>query len=122
MGPLVGEAPQLGTLAMKTLQQHAVPEHFAYCPTMDLIALAVLENRVYVYRLNGQRVMGIGNRRADVQVKKLRWKPNGTEGIESTQSCRTKTDMSGQGSCLPWHGVMAQYASSTPIVVESCIR
>lgn len=67
----------LGLLAEKTLQQSALPEHLAYCPTMDLIALATNEDRVYVYRLNGQRVVGLSNKSIGVKVKKLRWKPNG---------------------------------------------
>ena len=42
----------------------------AYCPTMDLIAVATGEERVYVYRLNGQRVLGLGNNRdVDLAVR-----------------------------------------------------
>ena len=77
MGLIVEDPPMLGSLAEKALQHAAVAEHVAYCPTMDLIALATTEDRVYIYRLNGQRVLGVGNKSVGVKVRKLRWKPNG---------------------------------------------
>ena len=67
----------LNMLAEKALQKAVKPEHLAYCPTMDLIALASIDEQVHVYRLNGQRVFGIANRDSTCKVNQLRWKPNG---------------------------------------------
>ena len=67
----------LNQLAEKAIQQPVQDELLAYCPTMDLIALATSEERVYVYRLNGQRVLGLGNKNEKLAVQRLRWKPNG---------------------------------------------
>jgi anaphase-promoting complex subunit 4 len=86
MAVTVEDGPRLESLAEKTIQQSAVPEHLTYCPTMDLIALATTEDRVYVYRLNGQRVLGIGNKSVGVKVRKLGWKANGLPHGVSTQT------------------------------------
>ena len=69
--------PYLHMLAEKNITHPVKPGLLAYCPTMDLIALATVEERIYVYRMNGQRVFGAGNKDTSLTVKKLRWKPNG---------------------------------------------
>ena len=68
----------LNLLAEKAIHQPASPEGLlAYCPTMDLLALATKEEQVFVYRLNGQRVFGAAQKGTPLRVEKLRWKPNG---------------------------------------------
>jgi anaphase-promoting complex subunit 4 len=64
-------------LAEKTVHQLVHPDLLAYCPTMDLIALVTKEEQVFVYRLNGQRILGAGQKGAAIQVEKVRWKPTG---------------------------------------------
>ena len=69
--------PVLNLLAEKTLPQPVKNDLVAYCPTMDLIALATVDEQVHVFRLNGQRVFGVSNRKPQCQVTCLQWKPNG---------------------------------------------
>ena len=73
------EEPQLSLnlLAEKVVHQPIKVDIFVYCPTMDLIALATFDEQVHVYRLNGQRVFGVPNKKLDCSVRQLRWKPNG---------------------------------------------
>ena len=67
----------LTTLAEKLVQPAIKPEHVAYCPTMDLIALATVDEKVHVYRLNGQKVFGVVSKQPEARVNQIRWKPNG---------------------------------------------
>ncbi len=71
------ERPELTLLAEKTVQQPVKASTFTYCPTLDLLALATLEEKIYVYRLNGKRVVGTGSKRPGLQIQQVRWKPNG---------------------------------------------
>ncbi|MCJ1402966.1 hypothetical protein MMC11_006188 [Xylographa trunciseda] len=73
------EDPPLGLnlLAEKIVHLPIKIDNLAYCPTMDLIALATVDEHVHVYRLNGQRVFAVSNRKPDCSVRQLRWKPNG---------------------------------------------
>lgn len=71
------EAAELTLLAEKTVQQPVKASTFAYCPTLDLLALATNEEKVYIYRLNGQRVVGTGSKKPGLQVRQIHWKPNG---------------------------------------------
>jgi anaphase-promoting complex subunit 4 len=67
----------LNILAEKAIHQPASLDGLlAYCPTMDLLALATKEEQVFVYRLNGQRVFSAAQK-GPSRVEKLRWKPNG---------------------------------------------
>ncbi|KAL1963582.1 hypothetical protein VTN77DRAFT_8027 [Rasamsonia byssochlamydoides] len=50
--------PQLTTVAEKTLPAKCKPGLLAYCPTMDLVALATEDEQLRVFRLNGQQVLG----------------------------------------------------------------
>ena len=52
------DGPQLIPIAEKTLPAKCKPGILTYCPTMDLIALATVDEEVHVFRLNGQRVFG----------------------------------------------------------------
>ncbi len=80
LGP---ESAMLHMLAEKTVPQPLDPEQLAYCPTMDLIAVATLEGKVFVYRLNGQRVLGGAEKwQVPKKVRGLRWKPDGTTSNE----------------------------------------
>ncbi|MCJ1435652.1 hypothetical protein MMC27_005027 [Xylographa pallens] len=67
----------LNLLAEKVVHLPIKIDSLAYCPTMDLIALASIDEQVHVYRLNGQRVFGVSNKKPDCIVRQLRWKPNG---------------------------------------------
>lgn len=64
-------------LAEKVVQPAVNPQHLAYCPTMDLIALATIDDNVHVFRLNGQKVFGVTNRRIPGNVNNIKWKPDG---------------------------------------------
>ena len=65
---------------------HAVnPRLMAYCPTMDLLAVATLENQVHVYRLSGQKVFSVANRQAVGGVNQIQWKPDGQESSSVEQ-------------------------------------
>ncbi|KAI9834004.1 MAG: hypothetical protein M1826_005909 [Phylliscum demangeonii] len=74
---LAGEMPELVRLAEKVLNRPVKLDLLAYCPTMDLLALATEEERVDVYRINGQRVIGVTSKTQKAEVEKLQWKPNG---------------------------------------------
>ncbi len=67
----------LNMLAEKIVQPAIVPEHLAYCPTMDLIASATIDDQVSVYRLDGQRVFGVSSKSGMGKIVGIRWKPNG---------------------------------------------
>ena len=77
MPPNMDNGPSLSTLAEKVMPVVINPEHVAYCPTMDLVALATVDEQVHVFRLNGQRVFGIVNKDPASKVNQIRWKPNG---------------------------------------------
>lgn len=64
-------------LAEKLVQPAINPRHLAYCPTMDLIALASIDECIHVYRLNGQKVFGITKKQSANKVTQIKWKPNG---------------------------------------------
>jgi anaphase-promoting complex subunit 4 len=64
-------------MAEKVVQPAINPSHMAYCPTMDLIALATVDEHIHVYRLNGQKVFGVQSKQPSAKVEKIKWKPNG---------------------------------------------
>ncbi|KAJ5948177.1 Anaphase-promoting complex subunit 4 [Penicillium verhagenii] len=80
------EAPQLTPVGEKSLPAKCKPSTLAYCPTMDLIALATEDEELRIYRLNGQRVFGgsfggdpyLGDDEEDGEVRAVAWKGNGT--------------------------------------------
>jgi len=67
----------LNMLAEKIVQPAINPAHLAYCPTMDLIASATIDDQVSVYRLNGQRVFGVSSKSGPGKITGIQWKPNG---------------------------------------------
>jgi anaphase-promoting complex subunit 4 len=77
--------PQLTPVGEKSLPAKCKPSTLAYCPSMDLIALATDDDELRVFRLNGQRVFGgsfkgdpyLGEDEADGEVRALAWKGNG---------------------------------------------
>ena len=71
------EPSSLNMLAEKVMHQAIKLNTLAYCPTMDLVALATVDEQVHVYRLNGQQVFGVSNKKAGCSVENLQWKPNG---------------------------------------------
>lgn len=68
-------------LAEKVVQPAINSAHVAYCPTMDLVALATIDEQVQVYRLNGQKVFGIVSKQTSGQIDQLKWKPNGIAAL-----------------------------------------
>ena len=68
-------------LAEKLVQPAVNARHLAYCPTMDLIALASVDQCIHVYRLNGQKVFSITNKKFANKVNQIKWKPNGQSNI-----------------------------------------
>ena len=71
------EPPMLNMLAEKILPRLLSPEHVAYCPTMDLLAVSNIDEQIQVFRLNGQRVFGVANKKPDCKISGLKWKPDG---------------------------------------------
>lgn len=67
----------LNLLAEKNVQPAINPRHLAYCPTMDLIALATVDEKVHVYRLNGQKIFSVSTKSPTARVNFIKWKPNG---------------------------------------------
>ena len=65
----------------KLLLQPAHERFVACCPTMDLIAVVNQEERLDVYRFNGQRAFGLQRRNADATVQSLSWKFNGEKNL-----------------------------------------
>ena len=83
-------------MAEKLLPAKCKPRTLAYCPTMDLIALATVDDEVRVFRLNGQQVFGASFGGDDGQgdgsgsengggnsneVREIAWKGNGRFGF-----------------------------------------
>ena len=67
----------LNMLAENIVQPAINPQYLTYCPTMDLIAFATIDEQVHVHRLNGQKVFGVTSKQAGNKVSGLKWKPNG---------------------------------------------
>jgi anaphase-promoting complex subunit 4 len=70
---------ELQMVGEKTLHLPLKPDLLAYCPSMELLAAGSTDQNVLIYRLNGQRVFGAGQKAkgAVLDVQKLGWKPNG---------------------------------------------
>jgi anaphase-promoting complex subunit 4 len=67
---------------MHAVGKKAIPEvckahKIAYCPTMDLVALATEKRNLHVFRLSGQRVFGASFEDNDFDISWLKWKPDG---------------------------------------------
>lgn len=79
------EVPQLTPVGEKSLPTKCKPNVLAYCPSMDLIALATEDDELRVFRLNGQNVFGgsfggdpyLGEDEEDGEIRALAWKGNG---------------------------------------------
>ena len=82
------EPTGLNMLAEKVEYLPVNPDHLAYCPTMDLIALATVNEQVHVNRLNGQRVFSVISKPPGAQVRQMKWKPNGQHLFEIQKSPR----------------------------------
>ncbi|KAI9882646.1 MAG: hypothetical protein M1823_005606 [Watsoniomyces obsoletus] len=131
------EAAELSQLAEQTLSHPIKPSAFKYCPSLDLLALGTHEEKVHVYRLNGQRVLSTTSRNPGAQVKRIQWKPNGavrrarqllaiaySDGYlrifspESTKQIHEiKSDISPAGgnsaiSCLGWGSNITNYVAA----------
>lgn len=77
--------PQLTPVGEKSLPAKCKANILTYCPTMDLIALSSEDDELFVYRLNGQKVLG-GNFKGDPyldeddgggEIRGLKWKNTG---------------------------------------------
>ena len=80
-------------LAEKVVQPAINPAHVAYCPTMDLVALATIDEQVQVYRLNGQKVFGILNKHTLARIHQIKWKPNGSTVLDLLHTIRFRADL-----------------------------
>ncbi|KAH8815752.1 anaphase-promoting complex, cyclosome, subunit 4-domain-containing protein [Xylogone sp. PMI_703] len=67
----------LELLGEKSLHQSVNSRLISYCPSMDLVAVATVDQQVLVYRLNGQRVWGVSQKSGKLKVEAICWKPNG---------------------------------------------
>ncbi|KAI9675657.1 MAG: hypothetical protein M1817_001024 [Caeruleum heppii] len=61
----------------KIVPQRILPDLFRYCPTMDLMGAVTEDHRIFIHRLNGQRVLGSGNSLGSSSVMQMCWKPDG---------------------------------------------
>ncbi|KAL1998390.1 hypothetical protein VTN02DRAFT_6293 [Thermoascus thermophilus] len=123
--------PQLTAVAEKTLPAttRCRPGRgtLAYCPTMDLIALAAEDGQLHVFRLNGQRVFGgsfggdpssyleggEGDEKGKGELRALRWKNNGIFVYPAGSAyCVTLTPI--QATFSPSPAETAPSASSAP--------
>lgn len=71
----------LKMLAEKILQAPINPKHLAYCPTMDLLALATADEHIHVFRTNGQKVFGVKRKDSATRVADVKWKPDGKSTV-----------------------------------------
>lgn len=79
------DGPQLTPVGEKSLPAKCKAQAVAYCPTMDLIALATEDEELRVFRLNGQRVFGgsfggdpyLGEDEEDGEIRGMVWKGDG---------------------------------------------
>lgn len=71
------EAAGLKMLVEKALQCPVNPRHVAYCPTMDLLALATADEQTHVFRTNGQRVFSVSRKEPGGKIADIKWKPDG---------------------------------------------
>lgn len=76
----------LNTLGEKAVQPAINPNHVAYCPTMDLIALATIDEKVHVFRFNGQKVFGITSKDPLAKINQISWKPSGESNMMAGSS------------------------------------
>lgn len=74
----------LTVLAEKLVQPAINTNHVACCPTTDLIALGTIDEKVHVFRLNGQKVFGVVSKQPEAKISQIKWKPNGELQICST--------------------------------------
>ena len=74
MAGLLGK--MLTPLGEKVLQTAINPKFIRYCPTMDLLAVATMDDHVHVYRFNGQEVFEITSKQ-QAKIQQVVWKPNG---------------------------------------------
>jgi hypothetical protein len=87
------DGPQLTPVGEKSLPAKCKAGAVAYCPTMDLIALATEDEELRVFRLNGQRVFGgsfggdpyLGEDEEDGEIRGMAWKGNGTCAFDLIQ-------------------------------------
>lgn len=74
---------RLTLIAEKKLPAKCKPGMLTYCPTMDLVALATQDEQLSVFRLNGQKVLGVdfaGDPYLDEvkgEVRFITWKHDG---------------------------------------------
>ncbi|KAL8664050.1 MAG: hypothetical protein Q9202_003342 [Teloschistes flavicans] len=61
----------------KTLPTPVNPKQLAYCPSMNLLALATADEQIDVYRAKGQRVFGVTRDESAGKVTSMQWKPDG---------------------------------------------
>ena len=66
----------------KTLPNAARPGLAAWSPKLDLLCFVTSNENVLLYRMNGQRVWGIAQRKDksghEGTVERLQWRPDGT--------------------------------------------
>ena len=68
-------------LSEKTVQPSVNPDHLSTCPTMDLVALATIDQKLNVFRLNGQEVLNLKDRHPGSHIDAIAWKPDGVYAI-----------------------------------------
>ena len=106
-------------VGQKALTEKCKPQCLAYCPTMDLVALATEPKNLHVFRLNGQRVFGVSCEDEDYDISWLRWKPNGE--ASRTSSLKQPLLTARQVIYLQSHALIRDYASSALSVARRCI-
>lgn len=98
----MAETANLELFGSKTLHNPADASLLAYCPSMELLAVGTQDKHVFIFRLNGQRVYGAGqkNKATTLDAQKLAWKPNGVFTSVATYATVTDTFRTTLGLCL----------------------
>lgn len=87
-------APQLNIIAEKVLLRKCKPHTLAYCPTLDLVALATDDEELHIFRLNGQRVVGTNFAATDMF--------DHAYGSDSDDEGDKKKKQKGEVRCVAW--------------------
>jgi anaphase-promoting complex subunit 4 len=70
----------LKSLGEKSLSEAVVSDVLSHCPSMELVVLGTLDQQVQIYRLNGQQIYASNQRRGNLKVDCVCWKPDGMLG------------------------------------------
>ncbi|KAF2756810.1 hypothetical protein EJ05DRAFT_418513, partial [Pseudovirgaria hyperparasitica] len=94
-------AASLMLQAEKALPVSIRPDLFAYCPTMDMLAIVTEEEVLEVYRLNGQRAFTRKRKHDSLVVQSICWKFNGKSIAIAWSDCTVDVLSTETGKLAP---------------------